>query len=228
MLDGIFFISSALKVEQLSIFNEEERFEQTIETINSIDKFCPSNKKYIFDASHSVPNEDKINQIVSLGVDFFYCGQNEQVSTMSKLGQRSFAETISFIIFLNNIKDRLPRAKRIFKISGRYKLNEKFVSYQKDFDDSFVYLPTVNSWMTKEKQEECGVDRIFELRLWHMDYNLLDTFQKELYNILNDMVNFNIDVEHSYYKNLSKYKTFHINPIGLEGVLAPTGVVINE
>ncbi len=82
--------------------------------------------------------------------------------------------------------------------------------------------------MSKQHQEHAGVDRIFELRLWHMDYNLLDVFRMELSNILNDMVKYNIDVEHSYYKNLNKYKWTTVKPIGLEGVIAPTGAIINE
>jgi len=42
--------------------------------------------------------------------------------------------------------------------------------------------------------------------LWHMDANLLDTFSKEIYNVLDEMSKYNIDVEHAYYKVLSKYK----------------------
>ena len=50
MVDGVFFISSAIKVKQLSVFNNDERFTQTLNTVKSIDKFCPSNVKYMFDA----------------------------------------------------------------------------------------------------------------------------------------------------------------------------------
>ena len=153
---------------------------------------------------------------------------NEQVRQLSEDGQRSLAETLGFILFLAQFRQNPVKAKRIYKISGRYEINENFVPYKKEFDDSFVFLPTVNSWMTKTHQDLAGVDRIFELRLWHMDYNLLDTFISEMYNILDDMVKYNIDVEHSYYKNLSKYKWTTINPIGLQGVIAPTGEIINE
>jgi hypothetical protein len=82
--------------------------------------------------------------------------------------------------------------------------------------------------MPKPHQEAAGVDRIFELRLWHMDYNLLDNFHDTLYNIFDDMVKFSIDVEHSYYKNLNTCKWTTIEPIGLEGAIAPTGEIINE
>lgn len=228
MVDGLFFISSALNVKQLSVFNNQQRFEQTIETIKSIDKYCPNNIKYIFDTSYELPNEEYLKELNSMGVKIFFAGNHRDVKMLSESGQRSLAETVGFILFLNYFKENPVEAKRIFKMSGRYKLNDNFVPFKEEFKDSFVFLPTVNSWMPKPHQEAAGVDRIFELRLWHMDYNLLDTFQLTLYNIFDDMVKFNIDVEHSYYKNLSTCKWTTIEPIGLEGAIAPTGEIINE
>jgi hypothetical protein len=108
------------------------------------------------------------------------------------------------------------------------------VPYKKEFDDSFVFLPTVNSWMTKTHQDLAGVDRIFELRLWHMDYNLLDTFEKEIENILKDCIKYtnshhsNMDVEHAYYKNLHTYKTIELDKIGVCGNIALNGKYIDE
>jgi hypothetical protein len=228
MVDGLFFISSALNVKQLSVFNNEERFKQTVETIKSIDKYCPSNVKYIFDTSYELPNEQYLKELHSMGIQIFFAGNHHDVKMLSESGQRSLAETLGFILFLNFFRKKQVEAKRIFKMSGRYKLNDNFVPFKDEFKDSFVFLPTVNSWMPKSQQEAAGVDRIFELRLWHMDYNLLDTFQTELYNIIDDMSKYGIDVEHSYYKNLNKYNWTTIDPIGLEGAIAPTGEIINE
>lgn len=228
MVDGVFFISSALNVKQLSVFNNQQRFEQTVETVKSIDKYCPNNVKYMFDTSYDLPMDDYIGQLNLMGVRFYYAGHNEQVRKLSDAGQRSLAETLGFILFLNHYNLNPTIGKRIYKMSGRYKLNDNFVLDRPDFKDSFVYLPTVDSWMTKEHQEYAGVNKIFELRLWHMDYNLLDTFNKEIYNVLDDMIKYQIDVEHSYYKNLNKYKWTTVEPIGLEGAIAPTGEIINE
>lgn len=228
MVDGLFFISSALNVKQLSVFSNEERFQQTIETIKSIDKHCPSNEKYIFDTSYEMPKEEYLKELSSMGVKIFFAGSHSNVQKLSDVGQRSLAETLGFILFLNHFREKPTKSKRIYKMSGRYKLNDNFVPFKEEFEDSFVFLPTVNSWMSKQHQESAGVDRIFELRLWHMDYNLLDTFFFELYNIIDDMSKFSIDVEHSYYKNLNKYKWTTIDTIGLEGAIAPTGEIINE
>lgn len=232
MVDGVFFIGSALNVKQLSVFNNEERYLQTLETVESIDKYCPSNMKFMFDTSYAEPNAEYVSKLMNLGVKYYWAGNNPDVQRLSDMGQRSLAETIGFIMMLNAFNDYRKTAdiqfKRFYKISGRYKLNDKFVPDREDFKDSYVFLPTVDSWMPKSHQESSGVDKIFELRLWHMDANLLDIFSIEIYNIFDEMSKHNIDVEHAYYKVLSKYKWTTVKPIGLEGVLAPTGVIINE
>jgi hypothetical protein len=228
MVDGVFFISSALNVKQLSVFNNEERYLQTVETIKSIDKYCPNNVKYMFDTSYEEPNPEYIDTMQKMGVEFFYTGIHPSVKEFSDKGQRSLAETLGFAMILQHFKYNKVDCKRIYKMSGRYKLNDNFILNKEEFKDSFVFLPTVNSWMSKDIQELVGVDRIFELRLWHMDANLFDTFFVELPNIFQCMAQNNIDVEHSYYKYLNKYKWTTVEPIGLEGAIAPTGEIINE
>jgi hypothetical protein len=229
MVDGLFFISSALNVKQLSIFNNDERYEQTVNTLKSIDNACPNNVKFIFDTSYSPPKDEYVQKLCDMGAIFMWTGANELVREMSDKGQRSLAETFGFTIALDYLKKSMNlEFKRFYKVSGRYKLNSNFILDREDFKDSFVFLPTVNSWMSLEQQHRAGVDKIFELRLWHMDSSLLDTFIGELPNIIGEMATHGIDVEHSYYKNLSKYKFTTVDPIGLEGAIAPTGEIINE
>ena len=60
MHDAIFFVNHALKVNQLSVYNDEERFQQTLETLNSINKYCPNNQIFIFDSSPEMPNTSYI------------------------------------------------------------------------------------------------------------------------------------------------------------------------
>jgi hypothetical protein len=228
MVDGLFFISSALNVKQLSVFSNEERFQQTVETIKSIDKYCPSNVKYLFDSSYEKPNEEYLNELSSMGVKIFYVGDNRDVKMLSESGQRSLAETLGFILFLNLYVKEPVVSKRIYKISGRYKLNDDFILDREDFKSAFVFSKLWDSWMSKEQQERVGIKNMIALRLWHMDANLFDNFNGELYNILDLMIKYKIDVEHAYYKILSKFKIAICEPIGVSGVIAPTGEIINE
>jgi hypothetical protein len=151
-----------------------------------------------------------------------------QVNQLSSIGQRSLAETLSFIIAADYFKNKQIECKRIYKLSGRYTLNDNFVLNREDFKNAFVFNAPVESWMPKQKQEQSEVDKLFKLRFWHMDSSLFNVFQSKLPIIFNDCFQHNIDVEHSYYKNLSMYKTVAVDPIGVEGVIAPTGEYINE
>ena len=55
MYDGVWIINSALSAAPgLSIYSEEERTLQTIETLKSIDQHCPNNRKFIFDCLDNV------------------------------------------------------------------------------------------------------------------------------------------------------------------------------
>lgn len=228
MLDGVFFINSALNVKQLSVFNNVQRFEQTIETIKSVNKVCPNNRIIMFDGSYDVPSSEYVEELKSMNVEYLYTGSNPQVKQFSGVGLRSIAETLSFIIALDSYSKNKSRTKRYYKVSGRYKFNDNFILNRDEYENAFVFAHEVDSWMSKEAQEKSGVNKLFKLRLWHMDESLLDYFQSKLPMIFNDCLQYGIDVEHSYYKNLHMYKTVTVEPIGIEGVIAPTGEYINE
>lgn len=228
MYDGIFFINHALKVNQLSVYSEQERFEQTIDTLSSIHKYCSNNKIFIFDSSPEIPNIKHMEKLQDMGASIFYNGNRSDVNRFSSLGQRSIAETITFLSFLEWFYKQNVTAKRIYKLSGRYQLNDNFVLNDDSYVDSFVFANSIDSWMSKDKQDFTKVNRLFKLRLWHMDFNLLNSFNEELKSILNDCYIFGIDVEHSYYKNLHKYKTIELDKIGVCGNIAPSGEYIDE
>ncbi len=101
MVDGIFFISSALNVKQLSVFSNEERYQQTVNTVKSIDKMCPNNVKYMFDTSYKIPEASYLQGMHDLGVKFLWTGWNDQIQRLSEQGQRSLAETVGFIAMLD-------------------------------------------------------------------------------------------------------------------------------
>lgn len=230
MYDGIFFVNHALKVKQkeLSVFNDEERFKQTLETLDSIDKYCPNNKVFIFDSSPERPNVEYFQELSNRGAVIFYTGDEPDVKKFSLLGLRSIAESISFIYFLSWFKQQDFKSKRIYKLSGRYRLSDDFILDADEFKDSFVFSTALDSWMSKQQQEVVGIDKLFRVRLWHMDYNLLNTFTETLPKILQDCAQYNIDVEHSYYKNLHTYKIVELNKIGVCGNTAPDGAYIDE
>lgn len=228
MVDGVFFINHALSVNKLSVFSDEQRFHQTIETVKSIDKYCPNNVKYIFDSSPNVPKDEYLKTLNDMGVNILYVGQQPAIKNYSNAGARSLAECIAFGIFLDWFSENKVESKRIYKLSGRYQINENFVLNDETHKDAFVFATALDSWMPKSQQESAGVDKLYRLRFWHMDSNCFDIFHSKMKLIFNDCSNFGIDVEHSYYKNLHMHKVVEVEKIGLSGHIAPTGEYVNE
>lgn len=228
MYDAIFFVNHALNAKQLSVYNQQERFEQTIETINSINKHCPNNQIFIFDSSPEMPDTSYLQELDNRGTIVFYTGNVPIINKHSNQGQRSIAECYSFMLFLDWFKDQNYRSKRIYKLSGRYRLTDDFVPDDESYKDAFVFSDALDSWMQPQVQQLAGVDKLLRVRLWHMDYALLDTFRNELPIILNDCIAYNIDVEHSYYKHLKKYKLIELTKIGVCGNIAPSGEYIDD
>lgn len=226
-LNSIFFISSALKTNVRSIYSNEERFNQTIKTIESIDKYCPNSIKYIFDSSASLPEQSYLEELTKKDVKIFYTGKNEMVNRFSTVGANSLGESLSFKLFLDWFLQQNIHGKRIYKISGRYQLNDNF-SPGLEHTDSFVFKKSVDSWMNDEQKRAAGTSKLYDCRLWHMDYSLLKTFSDELITIINDCSQLGIDLEHSFYKNLHKYKVVELEKIGVCGNLAPNGEYVDD
>ena len=225
---NVFFINHALNVKQLSVYNNEERFKQTLETIDSIDKYAPDSLKIIFDSSPEMPNEEYLQEINRKGVGVVYLGEIPPVKTFSNLGARSLAECLSFSTFLDWFMQQNIQVDRIYKLSGRYRLNENFVLNDTSYKDAFVFSNAIDSWMTEDEKKTTGVDKLYRLRLWHMDSSLLKTFYDALPSIFQDCASHGLDVEHAYYKKLHLNKIIEVNKIGVCGNIAPTGDYIDE
>ena len=66
--DVVFFINSAMNVTGRSLYSNDVRWEQTQETILSIDKYVPNNIKYIIDGSYLPIEEYKLEWLKEHGV----------------------------------------------------------------------------------------------------------------------------------------------------------------
>lgn len=238
MIDGTFIIGSALcpltNLSPLlhshvgSLYSDRERLEQTFETIDSIDKYCPNNIKYLFDCSPNLPSNEYFDLLRSKNVNVVYVGQDSEVKKYSEMGKKSVAESIGFSLFLDWYKINKVETQRIYKISGRYKLNHNFILNNLMFKDSFVFLASIESHLPKEKQIEAGVERLYSTRLFHLDYNYLEILHEKLQYIINDCKIHDLNVEHSYYKNLHTQNIVELEKIGVTGNTSAYGIGVEE
>ena len=232
--DVVFFINSAMNVTGRSLYSNDVRWEQTQETILSIDKQVPNNIKYLIDGSFLPIEEEKLKWLSDHGVRVLLTGQVPGVREISQhiasygIGN-SIAETISMVHFVRwfnaNMKDK-TKAKRICKLSGRYKINENFKWDDPAYEGKYVFVKHHPS--NSPRKEELSLTGLFVVRCWHMDYALLDNYERVIESIANDCAGFGIDAENSYYKNIPKDLLYEVEKIGVEGYVSPVGVYENE
>ena len=81
MYNGIFIIPSALiaKPSVSPKCSNEERYEQSLDTLKSIDKYCPNSLKLVVDVSYTLPEQFKIDEMVKLGAVYINGSENETV-----------------------------------------------------------------------------------------------------------------------------------------------------
>lgn len=227
MSSGIFFINSALGAKHLSIFSTEERFADTVKTVESIDKYCPDSIKYLFDSSSLDVPKGYFDKLTEMGVRVVDISKNTNVRKFSNLGHKAITECLSLMYFLDWFNDNMRYSKRIYKLSGRYQLNENFKPVE-DIERNFIFSKAKDSWMSQDMIDRSMVNKYYDTTLWSMDFSKLPIFQKELKNILLDCERYSIDIEHAFYKNLKKYEIKEVDKIGVCGKSASDGEYVDE
>ena len=232
--DVVFFINSAMNVTGRSLYSNDVRWEQTQETILSIDKQVPDNIKFLIDGSYLPIEEYKLEWLKEHNVNIILTGQIPGIKEVSQhIAQygigNSIAETQSMVHFTQWFKDHVKKditAKRICKLSGRYKINENFKWDDPAYEGKYVFVKHHPS--NSPRKEELNLRGLFVVRCWHMDYALLDNYNEVIRNIAIDCARLGIDAENSYYKNIPKDLLYEVEKIGVEGYVSPVGVYENE
>lgn len=227
------------------IYTPEQRIQQTLETALSARKYIPDATLILVDNSKvDVQNDDSeaFNQLLD-AVDFYIDNsddadiqhfhnnvQNYDIgkNSMECLGLFKALNYISSNTELMNI---VTQSNRIFKLSGRYVVTDKFditAFDNADTKDKYVFKKGQACWIP---QADTGTDHLLQTRLYSFTPSLLiDTINLFKQIIENMFATFNqgkyIDVEHSMAKFIPKDKLVEIETVGLQGNIAPNGMMI--
>jgi hypothetical protein len=129
------------------------------------------------------------------------------------------------------IMEVIANSSRIFKLSGRYQLTDKFDITKFDNDDTankYVFKRAQASWINPG---DTGVTTLLQTRLWSFTPSLFVDTIKLFSDILQNMfATFNagkyIDVEHSMTKFIPADKLVELDTVGLTGNIAPNGALV--
>ena len=214
-MSNLVLITSVIKTPDIpfsysstrSVFNHDERFNQTIKTIEAIKKYIPNSKILIVECSDL---NDLQESYLKKNCDFILnlykeTDIHDKIFSKSKaLGEGTL--TIKAIEFLqkNNLN-----FDTFIKISGRYYLNDNF-NYDIFINNNFVFKKINNN-----------INNIFT-GLYKLPYNEIELFKHFLISKTKEMENC-IGYENlmgEYIKILHNKNIVFVNTIGLEGYVS--------
>ena len=237
-------ITSAL-YSNYGIYTPKQRIEQTLETAKSAKKYIPNATLILIDNSKiDVQNDDspEFNELLDICEYYIDNSDDEDIQyyhenvTNYDVGKNSMEclgmfKALSYMLSDQEMMSTLTESSRVFKLSGRYTVTDKFnidAFDNKDTEGKFVFKQAQPSWINPEWT---GVNTLLQTRLWSFPPTLLmDTvqlFQKTLKNMfeLYQQGKY-IDVEHSMSKFVPKDKLVELETIGLQGNIAPNGMMV--
>lgn len=243
-MSNIVLLTSALYTNY-GIYDPKERIQQTLETAQSAKKYIPDAVVVLVDNSKvDVLNEDsdEFNELLDT-VDYYLDNcedpdielfhrtcDNYDIgkNAMEALGM---TKALRHMLADEDMQKELKDCHRIFKLSGRYRVTDQFDIEKFDNEntkDKYVFKQSQPSWINPE---DTGVNTLLQTRLWSFTPSLLEDTSEMYKNIIETMLKlFNeqkyIDNEHAMSKFIPKDKLVELETVGLEGNIAPNGMMV--
>jgi len=251
----LFLVGSALKhfqEDKFSAYDEEQRFEQTLETIECIRKKVPESYVVLFECS-SKPIDETQKDILKEKSDLFleFCEEPVLKQIYENLEERpelitygkSLLETRGLLNTLYAIKKHnlFSDSQRVFKLTGRYLLNDDFDI--KDYESKFLegkyvlkryeYLPQEAENYDEKELENVyaylyGAKGMMITGLWSFDRMLFNEIVESLeraFVYMEKMMQYTsgTDVEHSLYRFINKKDIINVPNLGLTMIKGMSG-----
>ena len=251
----LFLVGSALKhfqEEYFSAYDEEQRFNQTLDTIECIRNKVPDSYVVLLEISSKSIDEkqkDILKEKTDLFLEFYSEPVIQQIyENIEKRPElitygKSLLETRGLLNTLYAIKEHnlFNDSQRIFKLTGRYLLNDDFniEDYQSKFLEGH-YVIKKYDYLSEEEQNlnEKSLENVYAYLygakgmmitgLWSFDRILFNEALEALeraFFYMEKMIQYTAgtDVEHSLYRFINKKNIISIPNLGLTMVKGMSG-----
>jgi hypothetical protein len=225
---------------KFSVYSPEERVEQTIKTIESVRQYIPDAFICMTDCSIPGVSDEIKSQLVSQVDRFIDLSKDPTVNWIANnITHQDTVKNLTELVVVGKFFKLAEEKKwfddydRVFKVSGRYWLTDKFdiARYeQKDAIGKYV----VSKKMLSQFPHSVTLQSLqYMLRVYSFDAKLLTDFVARLDVMtkhMQDRVNAGgyIDIEHLFCKFLPKDLTLEIARTGVAGYVAPNGTFIEN
>ena len=236
----MFIVTSAVE-SRFGIYTPEQRLKQTLDTIANLRERVPDCQVVISEVSGNGISEQYENQLldaVDVYLDFTTNTDvrgiyNERTWYNNWDVVKNLTELTTFPFALEQLvtAKKLEGIDRVFKMSGRYLLNDKF-------DLSFYQTPEVADKVVIGKSvpsqfppNVTGLTMQYMCRLlsWPvtMQDNMIDWYL-EAANYMKSRMQAGgyADIEHCLYYSIPRDRVYEVDQVGVYGNIAPNGVPI--
>jgi hypothetical protein len=173
-------------IDKRSIYTKEQRFLQTIETIDSIKKYIPDYFIILFDNSEFNNFEKTVlNNIVDCFLNILdddklnYYTNKCEIKAYSEISQ----QLKFFELFMGTENNNLNEIKNFYKISGRYLINDTF-DYNDFNNDKSIFKKDLNNVKNNTKQN------YYFTCFYKLDKNILIEYHNKLNYLLNNQIEY--------------------------------------
>lgn len=225
---NLFIITSSLK-PAIGAFNDDDRFAQTISTLESVREALPDAIIVFADVSIRPISQTEKDVISGLSNYYFDLSQEPNTQYCATNGLKSHGENCLLSATLSTMRNNtqfspvLKTVKRIFKFSARSELEKDFDI--KEYDNlfgKFVFKTRIPTW-TQNKQT--GADHLLITRLWSMCPSLIDVYLSVIAENLKSLSNGVVDTEHAHYCNIPQKYLVEFDKLHCWGWLAGNGQI---
>jgi hypothetical protein len=219
------------------VYSPEQRLEQTINTLKSIKERCDADI-VLLDGGLKSPTDEERKVLEEYTKSIVSFSDAPSIKDILAIPSQDIVKNLAEIVMFGStfqdigVSGDYKKYKRIFKMSGRYVLNDNF-NYQTHIDakDKIIIRGPFTSQFTSSQTG--GVIFQYMSRLWSFDSEMLPNIAQSYARMFKDMnmvLNGGgyIDIEHLLFVHLDPSKIQKIPKIGIEGNIAPNGNGISE
>jgi hypothetical protein len=215
----VFIITSTINTN-LGLIHPADRFQQTLNTIDSIRKKIHDSFIILIDNSTNRLEEENYDFLKNSVDMFVNIGERKFCRFINENGVKGAGECYMLLVAFDLLKKQKFSINRIYKISGRYALSD---SYEKK---QYENLYGKYCFKTREKNE---FGKIFlHSRMWSFCGSLIDDAEEFVRQSFREHVFKNITIEEALYNNIDLTKLIEFDKIHCQGYIAPWNILIND
>jgi hypothetical protein len=222
---NLFIVTSALK-PIIGSYSDEERFQQTVDTLKSIRNIVPDAIIVVSDVSVRPLTEQERFSIAEKANFFIDMSAEENTLKLSQHGQKSLAESVLVFNTLQTLRHNpetakmMSSVKRIFKFGGRTILQDSFdISEYDNLFGKFVFKKRIKSWMNPPVISDLLITRVFSFCPSLIDI-YLGVIDKNI-----SLIQQGFDTEHAHFQNIPKEHLVEFDRLHCFGWLAGNGKI---